>query len=156
MTHPERIEEKLDEISRNPHRCFEEISLAIDKRKERFSLQRGLTSEAIAKFLISSIQEITRIEDCHALIGGLDADLRVHFINMRTINVQVKTADNPRARFLEKISTKNKVLKMNARFVALSAERPFDEIVQDFIDQVNAIEGHVVLRAPKTQKRKSY
>lgn len=154
MSHPERIEEKLDELRRNPHQCFDQVVQNISDKKNLHSQERGDTSEAIAMFLISRIPEVTFASYCHHRVDGLDCDIQVDFINTDTVNVQVKSADSPQQRFLAKVKEKGKKLKMRPRFVVLSIEKSFEEILEDFVNQVNELDGRKTLRLNQ-QKRKS-
>lgn len=154
-SHPERIELMLDELQRNPRQCFDQVVQNVSDRKNLYSQERGGTSEAIAIFLISRIPEVAFCSYCHHRVDGLDSDIQVDFINTKTVSVQVKSTDVSQEIFFEKIKEKEKKLKRSLRFVVLSVEKPFEEIVEDFITQVNNLDGKRTLSLNQ-QKRKRY
>lgn len=146
--HPERIEGILDELHRNPHQSYESIIQNVVDSKNVHSAERGDTSEAMAKLLIHTVPELVSVRDCHFRVDGLDADLQADFINMELVNIQVKSNDYAQEYFLDKIKEREKRLGRKVRFVVISTEKPFSEIVCDFVNQINTLEGHRVLKMP--------
>lgn len=143
----------LEVLGRNPRQSAEKARQNVICMKKEYSEAKGVTAETIIAFLIK-IPKVIDVKPLHEFFGDLDADLICEIEDIEPVYIQVKTSETDAEKYRGKIRRRME-RGLNPRFVALSFDTPFDEIIKDFADQVNKIEGRIILRPIKFTNQKA-
>lgn len=142
----ERCDMILAILAENPCRSYTQVVQEIAERKKSISKRKGGNSEILAEFLLKTIPDMLRVRPYHDFIGDLDGDLVCEILGIEPVYVQVKSSDVEAQKFKGKIDRREQKLGFRPRVVAVSTESPFIDMINDFIVQVNSLEGRNVLR----------
>lgn len=153
----------LDILRRNPSQSYSDLILAIRNGNNKLAKIKGENSEVLFQYLVEQVPEVIRVEPFHQFVGkelDLDADFLGYFANCDPIFIQIKYTQKYAEKYRKKISRRRANGDM-VRIIAIGTDVPFDNILADFVEQVNNLEGRRVLSPVrftqiKPRKRKSY
>jgi hypothetical protein len=152
----ERNYQLLEEICKNPSQSYLSIITNISNEKNLHPSERGEDSERIISWLLRQIPDVIRVTPVHKSPLFLDCDLESIVVNSLPVYVQVKTTEKEMKSFRRSLRRLQLVMPEQIRIAVLAFERPFEQIQQDFVNQVNNLNQKRTLRDVMPQKRKRY